>query len=317
MAGKTELTRSVLEFYRGSMGTAESFVTLALKKARENKKFGVEHRVLFYFMRIAVAKGDFAQAEQALKETKDLLDETEYKNRFMDYDISLSWYYCFLGLPEMAVEWLQEDFSSYGHAGLVENFWNQIKARFCYATRNFAPILAYIEEMKARESFLFGRIEMLAMESCIHLKMKNKEKAFAALRAAYENAHSNEIVMPFIEMGKDMRTLTSVLLKKPDNGIPKTWLEDISRKSASYAKRRSRVIAEYAQVHHLTDSIAITPRETDILNDLSQGLSRAEIASSRTLSINTVKMVINSLFFKLGAENVADVIRIATKRKMI
>jgi len=30
-----------------------------------------------------------------------------------------------------------------------------------------------------------------------------------------------------------------------------------------------------------------------------------------------VKMVINSLYFKLGAENLADLIRIATKNKMI
>jgi len=269
-------------------------------------------------MRIAVAKGDFAQAEQALKETKDLLDETEYRNRFLDYDISLSWYYCFLGLPEKVTEWLQEDFSSYGHAALVENFWNQIKARFFYTTRNFAPLLAHIEEMKARESFLYERIEMLAMEACIHLKMKNKEKAFAALRVAYENAHSNEIVMPFIEMGKDMRTLISAFLKTAgDKSIPKSWLEDISRKSASYAKRKSHIIAEHAQVYRLTGSISITPRETDILKDLSQGLSRAEIASGRNLSTNTVKMMINSLYFRLGAENVAEVIRIATQRKMI
>jgi len=317
IAGEPELARGVLEFYRGNMGPAESFVTLALKKARENRQFGIVHRALFCSLRIAAAQGDFVRAEQALKETKAQTKETEYLNRFMDYDISLSWYCCFLGLPEKTSGWLQEDFSAYTHAGYIENFWNFIKARFCYATRNFAPLLAHIEAMKKRESFLLERIELLAMEACVYYKMKDKEKAFAALRAAYEDAQSNNIIMPFIEMGKDMRILASAYQKEGGGAIPQSWLEDINRKSASYAKRKAHVISDYMQANRITDNPVITPRETDILGDLSHGLSRTEIASSRNLSINTVKMVIDSLYFKLGAENLADVIRIATKRKMI
>jgi LuxR family maltose regulon positive regulatory protein len=292
-------------------------LTLAIKEARPEKQFAFIHRSLFYTLRIAVSQGNFAMAEQTLKEIKAQMNETAYIHRFMDYDISISWYYCFLGMPEKTTEWLQEDFLPYSHAGFTENFGNQIKARFFYATGDFAPLLAYIGEMKTRESYLYGRVEMLAMEACVHLKMKNREKAFSALRDAYENAHPNEIVMPFIEMGKDMRTLTSTLLKEPDNNIPKAWLEDINRKSATYAKRRSHVIAEYAQLNRMSDGVNITPREADILGDLSHGLSRSEIASTRGLSINTIKMVINSLYFKLGAQNLADLIRIATNRKMI
>jgi len=317
MAGEPEIARCVMEFYRGDMGQADTFAALALKKSREYKQYGITHRTLFYVIRIAAAQGNFARAEQAFKETKDLLEEAEYQNRFIDYDMSLSWFFCFLGLPEKTPDWLQEDFSSYSHAAFLENSWNQIKMQFYYATRNFAPVLAYIEEMKTRESFLLERIEKLVMEACIHYKLKDKEKSFAALRAAYADAESNSIVMPFIEMGKDMRTLASAILKEQDNSIPRAWLEDINRKSASYAKRRARVIADYMQTNRVTDSPAITPREADILGDLSHGLSRAEIASSRGLSINTVKMVINSLYFKLGAQNLADLIRIATNKKMI
>jgi len=317
MAGELELTRGELEFYRGDTSSAEPHLALAVKQAKAEKQYGLMHRALFYTLRIAVYQGDFLMAEQVLKDTQPQGNEAEYLYRFMDYDISLSWYYCFLGLPEKVSDWLQEDFSPYSHAGFIENFGNQVKARYCYATRNFAPLLAYIEEMKTRESFLFGRIEMLAMEACIHYKTKDKEKSFAALRAAYEDAAPNEIVTPFIELGKDMRTLASAFLKEGGKAIPESWLEEINRKSASYAKRRAHVIAEYAQVNRMTDSIAITPREADILSDLSHGLSRSEIASSRSLSINTVKMVINSLNYKLGAQNLADLIRIATKRKMI
>jgi LuxR family maltose regulon positive regulatory protein len=91
--------------------------------------------------------------------------------------------------------------------------------------------------------------------------MKNKEKAFAALRAAYTDALSNSIVMPFIEMGKDMRTLTSAVLKEPDGKIPKLWLKDINRKSASYAKHRTHIITEYKKAHGLANDIVFSPRE--------------------------------------------------------
>jgi LuxR family maltose regulon positive regulatory protein len=317
LMGQLELIQGELGFYRGDVNSALTLLTLSVKEARTGKQFSFLNRALFYTLRIAVSQGNFTLAEQALKDIKAQQNITVYTYAFLDYDIALSWYFCFLGMPEKISEWLQEDFSPYIHPAFVENLGNQIKARFCYATRNFAPLLAYIEEMKGRESILFGRVEMLAMEACVHYLMKNKEKAFDSLQNAYENAHPNGIVMPFIEMGKDMRTLASAYLKTEDKSIPKAWLEDIGRKSASYAKRRAQIIAEYAQTHRLTDIISITPRESDILKDLSQGLSRAEIASGRGLSINTIKMVINSLYSKLGAENVADVIRIATKRKMI
>jgi LuxR family maltose regulon positive regulatory protein len=171
--------------------------------------------------------------------------------------------------------------------------------------------------MKRRESFLFGRVEMLAIEACIHYKMKNKKKAFSVFEEAYKAASSNEIVMPFIEMGKDMRTLASAMLKESTKVIPAAWLTDINHKSATYAKRRSHIIAKYMQTSGITDNIVMSPRETEILTDISHGLSRGEIAANRNLSINTVKMVINNIHYKLGAENMADIIRIAVEKKLI
>jgi LuxR family maltose regulon positive regulatory protein len=317
MSGEIELAQGELEFYHGNIAAAESFITLALKMALSGRQFWFIHKALFYTMRIAFSQGNFALAEQSLKETKAQLDETEYINRFTDYDLSISWYYCFLGLPEKAVDWLKEDFSPYVHASFIENFGNQIKARYCYATRNFPPLLSYIEEMKKRESFLFGRVEMLVIEACIHYKIKNKKKAFTAFEEAYKTASPNEIVMPFIEMGKDMRTLTAALLKESSKVIPALWLKNINHKSATYAKHRSHIIAKYMQTSGIKESIAMSPRETEILSDISHGLSRSEIAAARELSINTVKMIINKVHYKLGAENMADLIRIAVERKLI
>jgi LuxR family maltose regulon positive regulatory protein len=155
------------------------------------------------------------------------------------------------------------------------------------------------------------------MEACVHLQMKNRQEALAVLKEAYETAAPNDIFMPFIGFGKDMRTLCSIALKEPGLGLPRAWLEMIKSKSSSYAKRQAHIIAEYKRVNHIEKAPALTPREIDILAGLSHGLSRPEIAASRGLSVNTVKMVMNSVQAKLGAENIADLIRISVKRNLI
>jgi LuxR family maltose regulon positive regulatory protein len=177
--------------------------------------------------------------------------------------------------------------------------------------------------MKVRESYLFGRVEMLAIEACVHYKMKNNQKAFSVLQEAYDTAAPNDLFMPFIELGKDMRTLTSAALKDAGDSkgavdvIPAAWLEKINRKAASYAKHQGHVAAEYKRVNGLTYAAPLSARETEVLSDLSHGLTRSEMAVNRNLSINSVKMIINSIYSKLGADNLASLIRIAVERKLI
>jgi len=314
--GEDSLGWGELKFYQGDIQAAEPAIAGGLSRAREMKRSEIVHRALFYTLRIAVLQGNYEKAEQALKDMKINMDDNKYFNRFIDYDISMCWYKCMLGMPEKSPDWLKENFSLYAYAGFIENYANQMKARYCYITRNYSLLLSYINDMKQRESYLFGRIEMLVLEACIHYKMKKKEKAYYALEEAYETASPNGIIMPFIELGKDMRTLTAFALKKTGK-IPKLWLENINRKSASYAKRQTHITAKYKRTAGVADGIAISPREKEILKDLSHGLSRAEIASSRGLSINTVKMMINNIYMKLGAENLADAIRIAAEHKIV
>jgi LuxR family maltose regulon positive regulatory protein len=317
MSGIGDLARGELLFYQDDIRGAAPFIIRALDQGRERRQFEIVHRALLYTLRIAVTQGSYAKMELALQDMEAQLNESEYTHRFITCDIARAWHYGILGHPEKIPDWLKDAFEPYGHVSFIENFGNQAKARCCYLTGNYPPLLAYMEEQKKREGVLYGRIEMLAMEACVHYKMKDRKKACAALESAYNAAAPNNIVMPFIELGKDMRALSSFAMKEKTNAIPKDWLESVNRKSATYAKRLVHAAAEYKHAHHIAGGVAISPREREILTDLSHGLSRAEIAASRRLSINTVKMVINNVFMKLGAENLAGAIRIATEKKII
>ena len=317
MTGLDDLIQGELLFYQGEARDAESYMVKGLERAREHKQYDTVHRALYYLLRIAISQGNYTKARAALNEMHGLLDEDEYSARFITYDISTAWFYCTLGMPELVPEWLREKFSSYGHVYFIENFGNQAKARYFYMTQNFPTLLAYIDEQKRRESILFGRIEMLVVEACIYYQMKDRSRALAVLHEAYQTASPNSIILPFVGLGKDMRTLTAAALRDPDCAIPREWLEQINRKSASYAKRKAHIISEYKQANGIASEVNLTQRELEIVTDLSHGLSRREIAISHKLSVNTVKMVVSIIYDKLGAENLADLIRICTELRLV
>ena len=317
--GEEELARGELFFYRGDFRSAEGFILNAVSLAKTNRQFGILHMALFLTLRLNIARGNFQKAQQTLKLIEAQMDEIIFTERYINIDFALAWYNITMGETEKIPLWLKDNFMPYSHAGFLENFANQMKALYHYSKRNFPHLLLYIKENKQREdTFLFERVEMLAMEACIHYKMKDKRKALDILYEAYKTARSNKLVIPFMELGKDMRTLASFALREMPKGRNFiAWLDNINKKAAMWAKCRSHVAAKYRQVNSNTISFILSPRETDILSDLSRGLSRGEIAVKRDLSINTVKMVINNIYLKMGAKNLADLIRIAVENKMI
>ena len=317
-AGSDYLCQGELLFYQGNIHEAESCFITALDKAQEFKQLEIIYRVLFYLLRIAVIQGDYANCEQILKDMENYLVYNEYTLRFLVYDIFIGWYFYILKKPERIPDWLKEKFSlKYKYANSFESFGNYIKKTYCYLTRNFDELLVFLEEKKKMISVLYERIELLTLEACVHFKMENKEKALRTLKEAYETAQPNDIVMPFIEMGKDMQMVISAALNDQECTIPEKWLKNIKQRSAAYSRNLTRIIFCYKKVNEKEDEIILSPREKEILLDLYNGLSRTEIAAKYGLSINTVKLHINGIYNKTGARNRADIFHIATEYNLL
>ena len=317
MTGMTDLARGELLFHQGKVSDAEPLFVYGSERALERGQFEIAHMGLGYLLRIAAYQGNYEKAEQTVRDMLPLLEESSYNNRYVIYDISVGWYYTYLELPELVPNWLKEKFATYSHPYYLENFGNRIKARYYYMMRNYAQLLAYMREQRHREAILYGRVEMLAMEACVHYLSREKHTALKVLKEAYDKAAPNGIIMAFINRGKDMRTLCSAALKEPGYDVPHDWLEMVRSKSSSYAKRQSHIISEYKRANDIAESAAMTKREIDIIIDLSHGLSHTEIAVSRCISVNTVKTVIGTIHKKLKTENNSDMIRVAIMQKLI
>ena len=315
--GHDDLARGEYCFYRREFGDAEQHLKQALAKASEKNQYDIQSRSLLYLMRIAFSCGDLEAADKLLDSLKEMLEISDYLIRFTTFDVACGYYHLMLDQPHQIPDWLKGDFEYYTHSLFFENYSNYVKVRYHYQTRQFSALLAFIEKEWDRQKLLLGKIELKVLEALTLYQIKRKKDAITALTEAYVLAEPNEFVQSFIQYAKDMRTLTAAALKENECQIPKSWLENINRKASAYAKRRTHIISKYKAANNIGEIISLTRRESEILRDLSQGLSRTEIAASQSISVNTAKMVINSIYDKLSANSLADAIRIAVDRKIV
>jgi LuxR family maltose regulon positive regulatory protein len=316
--GLDDLARGELHFYKADLNNAAKCLNQALRKAEERNQYEVRNRTLFYLLRIALAKGDFAKIQDVLKSLEAQLDMKEYHSRFTTFDIVSSWYYSLINQPNMIAHWiLNGDFGKGAIGTFKADFGNFAKAKFYYSDRRYHELISFIESEPTFNNVLFGRLETKALMAGSLYQIKERGAAMTAFKEAYELASTNSLMMPFIELGKDMRTLTRAAMRDKDSGIPGEWLELVSRKSSTYAKRLMLVTLEYKKANNINDDVRLSPREHEVLQDLYEGLSRAEIAANRGLSLSSVKMTLNMVYAKLGANSLADVIRIAVNRNLI
>ena len=311
------LARGELSFMRRNIDDAEKNLKQALDKARVHRQYDVQYRALFHLMYIAFFRGDLIAAQAALETMETLLHEKEYSLRFVACDISNGFYYLMLNQADRVPNWLKGDFSRYTHPAFLENYANWVKAQYHYKTGQYNILLAFIENEWERQTVLFSKIVFKILKALSLYQLKQRKEAIAALTTVYQLAAPNQIVAPFIHYAKDMRTLTAAASRDETCKIPKDWLEDINRKASTFSKKQIRMISEYKTANNLNEKISLTRRETEVLKDLSHGLSRSEIAANQNISVNTVKMVINIIYEKLHTNNLVEAIRIASGHNII
>jgi LuxR family maltose regulon positive regulatory protein len=313
-----------LAFFTADINNAEKFVRQAVFQAREKKQYEIENRSLFYLLRINIYTGNFSGVEEVLKQLDAQLENTEFLDRYILHDIETGWFYAQTGQTGKIASWLKNDFEKSELNAMLHGFETMVKARCSFAEGYYKRVLKTLSVPQISSlhgghglgEFLFGRLEMRVLEAAALHKLEEHEKAFAALEDAWNIAASNNLEMPFIELGENMRSLAALAAEKKIS-IPRPALENIRNKASVYAKKLSMVTEQYCSRQKSHSLPALSFRETEVLNGLAQGLTREEIAKDSGISVRAVKNVISNLYAKLGALNRADAIRIAGSAGLI
>jgi LuxR family maltose regulon positive regulatory protein len=321
MRGMAELANCEAAYFTADLPEAEKWAYQALQYAQESEQFQIENRALFFLLRICIHRGDPDKAQSILRQLNAQLEKEEFLSVYTLNDIVAGWFFAQLRQTDRIAAWLKNNFEKSDLNPLLFGLENLVRAKSYFVVKKYQEALAALESQDnsyGLEAFLLGKVELTAFRAVCTYYMGDKNQAVNLLREAYSIAAIDDLDMPFIELGKDMRTLTIAAMKEKNCGIPRAWLEKIHKKSSTYAKNLSHLIAEYRVFHRINNqTFVLTSREKEILADMCHGLSRTEIACNRNISSSTVKTLIQSIYMKLGTQNTAETIWIAAKLKLI
>ena len=318
--GYDELVACELAFYRNQPDIARNSAHNALLKAREKKQYSIEMMAQLYLLRIAMQEGNYSLTKEILKLLGGYLNNPDFWNRQLLYDLISGFFFIQIGLPELAPPWLAMDEKESTSEVRIPIRELIVGVKYYIASKKYnqaLTILCNSYPREPQERFLFGELSLTLLIAISRIKTGDIEGAVTDFEKAYQLSFNGEFEMFFIELGKDMNPLVGAASKKEGCSIPAQWLKTIGRKATIYAKKTAFIMDSYKEEKHIKNIISLSEREQDILNDLYHGLSRDEIAEYRYLSINTVKKILQSIYIKLGANNNVDAIRMAIEKKLV
>ncbi len=116
--------------------------------------------------------------------------------------------------------------------------------------------------------------------------------------------------MPYFKISKD-----DVALNVTDNKNKNTSLIEITV-NLHYLKEKLHEL-ENITISEISENMAITKREVEILKCLSQGKQNKEIAQNMNISVHTVKVHIHNIFSKLSSTDRTEAVIKAIKARLI
>ncbi|MCL2079964.1 MAG: LuxR C-terminal-related transcriptional regulator [Oscillospiraceae bacterium] len=318
--GYEDLVACELAFFKNLPDEAGRAAHTAILKAREKNQYSIEAMASQYLLRLSVARGDYPQAKQVLKQMESRLENFDFWNRHLLFDLYTGFFYASINLPELVPSWLILN-EAEATSGVRLPIWEMVVcAKSHMAAGKYAQALTVLAGSYPRvpvERYVFGEITFSLLAAAARLQTGDKDGAAQDFYKAYLLSYGGVFEMPFVELGKHMRYLAALTSGDENCPVPEQWLNAVVRKASIHAKKAAVLTKAVKSEKKIDDSIGLSEREKEVLGDVYHGLSREEIAVNRYLSVNTVKKILQSIYIKLDASNNVDAIRIALNNNLI
>ena len=318
--GYEELAVCEIAFFKNQLDLAKKAAYDAIIKANEGKQYSIAMAAEQYLLLIAMHEGDYPSVMEVLRLLRSHLDNKDFRNRQLLYDLYTGLFYSKIRLFDMVSRWLvikESEMTSEVRIPISELI---VSSSYCLISGKYGQALTALCASYPRapeERFLFGELTLTLLTAAARLNTGDTAGATADFEKAYRLSFCGVFEMPFILFGKTMHSLANAALRQGGTGIPNEWLKAVDRKSSIHGKKIAAVANAFKQENKAGESVSLTKRELEVLNDLYHGLSREEIAANQYLSIGTVNKALESIYTKLDANSIVDAIRIALENKLI
>ena len=311
--GLEHLASADAEFLTGNMKQALKDAYKALYTAQEKQLDDIADNALSLLLRIYVINGDYKNITETLQRLDERKETVPDSSR--SADIAAGWFYSEIGETSRISGWIKySQLENMTPISVDKELL--LRARCLISERKYyesTALLDFLEGVYKKKNSLISMIYAHVYRAAAYYQTNEKDTAIDCFKAAYDLAFGNNLIMPFIEFGHKTRPMLSFAARMNIRGVSEEWLSSVLAKASTYAKRNSYITSQFKKRNKdSSPDFGLTNREVTLLQNLSQGLTREEIADSMFVSPHTVKSMLKTVYSKIGAINNADAVRIAT-----
>ena len=295
--------RAEMLFYLGDLGASEILAYKALYAAREKKQTAVELPLLFLLGNIAICKGDkngWQSVVDALSSAYDNMKASDAIQSMIDAIRGIL--ILELTHPDNIADWLRE-----GHFGRLTflpylcPFAHFVHAQYLCRVGEFARLIAFAEIWYpdgVEASPLLDALMSLVVATA-HLNMGDKERANILIQRAVDRTLPDGLVYPLLSYIQLLGGLLEPVVKRLYPYFLPAFLK-IKKQLHIAGRKLSEYIVTVVKTVGLPD--ILTPREREVALLAAQGLRNAEISQRLSISENTVRYHLRSVFDKLDVD---------------
>ena len=243
--GYEYLARAEFAFFQNDLENAEKYAYQAINKSREHGQYDIENMAIFIMIRINLSMGDYSKILYLLEQLRSQAESLNNSDCYTFLDIAQGWFYSVMGQTQNIASWITDEVESSIVTSPVTFALDKLVRARCYlAEKKYYELIAFSDNHNDKyrpDDFLIGLIEVKILKAIALYYLNEKDEALLTLQDSYELAYPNLMIMPFIEQGKEMRTLINAALNSDDCTIPKQWLETIYEKSSTYAEKIAHI----------------------------------------------------------------------------
>lgn len=315
MSGKEHLFSAEGAYLAYELSEAKQYAYRAIYKSKAKAQHDLVCSSHLLLARVALAEGDFDEMSRQIQDIVKYADTCGSGVVNEIRDTALGWYYTKLRDDKRIPQ------SIYTMNDDSKPMWSYGRSQIVYAihlihAEAYAQMVGMLEYPKG-PFFLQGvtpdRITLHIILAIGYYYLGNRKAAIHSLWTAYDMSYHNGLITLFMESGKHMLLLLDEVRRQSDFSFDPNWLNKIEKAAGIYIKQTAKVCAAYQKQNPQEPKIKspLSKREQAVLQSLSQGMTREEIAVEQYISVNTVKSVIRSIYTKLDANNRAEAVSIA------
>ena len=294
--GAEHLMEAERHFSRGDAESAQIAVHRALYLAEEANQPNMLLCAFFLQARIALSRGDYALVQELLRQIHETVERSKQYVLIHTVDLCRGFIDACLGQTDSIPKWLAEgDFNSNRLFFPTRAFYNIIYGKALLLRGDYAKLLGLSDQFFAIAAIFPSTLANIY--TCIYVgaanqRLHRRAEALEAMRQALALAAPDEIWMPFVENGEEIKPILDAL---SGDGA---YHEAIGRIMVLYAPHQQAVARIKAAC--LSDGRPrLSAREAEIARLAAEGFSNREIGARLFISENTVKKYLKSVFEKL------------------